>query len=149
MRADDTPGSGSPLRGWAEAFARGGRIRETGAVQFAERRVFTVERTGYAWADVLLAGWRWGEWEPFERGLVQGLACRRRQIETGEPPPAAEVEAATTAFRYARGLIAGSDAAAWLERRGLTVAAWQEHFRRTALRERWRRELDEIGRAHV
>jgi hypothetical protein len=106
--------------------------------------VFAAGGRTYDWLDVFLAAmWR-GEWATFERELHEGLA---RQAAGGDPPGVAvgerEVQNAADEFRYARGLISGDDALAWLERSGLTVDAWAGFLVRRLLRERWRAYIDQ------
>jgi hypothetical protein len=84
--------------------------------------------------DLVLLGVITGEWAEFESRVREGLACER---DRGEQVGNDEVQAAATAFRYARRLISAADFTGWLHARRLTVAAVSAVLRRSLLRERF------------
>src|SRR5262249_25300507 len=63
-------------------------------------------------------------------------AAIRELEQLREPPAPDEVGAAQRAFRYARGLLAGDELDAWLDRRGLTLAEWRAYLERQVALER-------------
>ncbi len=109
-----------------------------------ERVVFTVGADVYRWDDVFRDARRRDEWARLELEVREGAAC----LDAGRAPPAQEVRSAATAFRYERGLLAAEDLEEWLAERGLTLAGWLDHVRRTVARERHAGELEELVRAH-
>lgn len=108
----------------------------------ASRPVFTGGHRTYAWADVIEAARLLGVWPRLEQETRAGLAAVRRTGEQGEEVDRAAVEAAATAFRYARRLLSGDEIQAWLDHWGIGVPSLREYLTRSLLRERWRNELD-------
>jgi hypothetical protein len=82
--------------------------------------VFSVGAHERTWADVVSAAREWGEWQRLERAAAAGLAA----YKGGARADADEVEEAADDFRHERRLEAAEDAERWLERRGVTVAAF-------------------------
>jgi hypothetical protein len=87
-------------------------------VDVADAPVFTTASRTWTWSDVFLAARLWGEWE----ALVD-------QTRPAEAPPDA-VKQAGRDWRVARRLIAGDELKAWLAKRHLTLADWNEYVRR-------------------
>lgn len=87
-------------------------------VDVADAPVFATTSRTWTWSDVFLAAWLWGEWDE----LLQAT-------RDAEAPPDA-VKAAGREWRLARRLISGDELKAWLARRRLTVADWNEFMQR-------------------
>ena len=102
-----------------------------------ERRVLSTGERAYSWGDILAAAQEWSDWAEVERVATEGLACERRAQDRGYPFSDAAVESAGRRFRYDRGLLAGEDMEAWLERWELTVTDWFGFLRRDLLRRVW------------
>lgn len=99
-----------------------------------------VFRTGdrtYTWLDVLLDAMLHGDWADFERHLIHGQACAAEAERTDRWPDAAEIEAASNDFRYARDLLTSEETEAWLERVGFDMDVWSTVLTRDVLRSRW------------
>ena len=112
--------------------------RDAGPAEAVAQRVaFSVEGVEYRWADVVDAARASGGWGAVEGRARAALAARQSLIEGDGAPPPADVAAAARRFRYERGLLSGDDTKAWLGRRGLTVADWMEHLRRTVAGRQW------------
>ncbi len=92
---------------------------------------FTVGRTAYRWADVVLAARLWGEWAALEKMVCRCFGCREREEELREPPSEEAVASAAAEFRYARDLISAEEAEGWLARWGLTTEKWMDYVERT------------------
>lgn len=95
-----------------------------------EKPVFRVGDAVFTWADVVSRARETGAWEELEGEVRVGLAALRVAR-----PDDDDVEEAARAFRYARQLLAGDQLDAWLDARGLTVAAWHDYLRRMLARE--------------
>ena len=106
--------------------------------------VFDVGGTNYTWEDVLVAAKAWGDWAELEQQVRQGIACVKKLEQVDEDLDDEEVESAAREFRYARDLVAASDAEAWFEKWGLTAETWMEYIERFVLRKKWSAELPEI-----
>jgi hypothetical protein len=115
--------------------------------QLFARRAFTVGNREYLWLDVVLAAMLRGDWEPFEVGLRDGLACAAHADLTGDQAGEA-ADGLLTEFRYARDLITAAEAEAWLARVGLSGEELSAYFERRALRDRWTADLPAIRAAH-
>jgi hypothetical protein len=94
------------------------------------RPLFAVTDDVYRWEDVVGLARVRGDWEALANEVRAGL---RALAELGAPD-AEQVDAAQAEFRYARGLIAGDDLEAWLDRRGLTVEDWTAYCERRVAR---------------
>jgi hypothetical protein len=99
--------------------------------------VFTVGDERYVWADVVLAGMRWGEWAELEEQAVLGLACRRRAEAEELVLDPEQVARAAADFRYARGLVTAEEMDGWLARWGLAADDWMGWIEGSILRRRW------------
>jgi hypothetical protein len=113
-----------------------------------ERPVFSVDASEYRWVDVVLAMPILGTWPAFERRLIAGLACERRD-RRGEEMPARAVAEEERRFRQARNLWSAEDAEAWLTERDIGVGEWKGWVRREAMARAWRDRLDEIVAAEA
>jgi hypothetical protein len=69
--------------------------------------------------DLVLLGLLTGPWRRFADVARHGLAL---ELADDEPLAAADVRAAATAFRYARGLVSAAEFTAWLRERDLTLS---------------------------
>lgn len=98
--------------------------------------LFAVEGDVRRWEDVVALARARGDWEAVEADVRAGLAALRELEARGESPAQEEVEAAGRDFRYARGLLAGDELDAWLDRRGLVRADWGAYLERLAARRR-------------
>jgi hypothetical protein len=83
--------------------------------------------------DLVLVGQLSGTWPAFAAATSAGLAL---EAAGAEPPPAAEVKAAATRFRYERGLLSAADFVAWLRQARLANGDLAGVLRRRLLRER-------------
>ncbi len=83
-------------------------------------------------ADLVLIGTLSGTWPAFLDAAGAGVALEA----ACEPPPAAEIRAAATAFRYERGLLSAAEFVAWLRAAGLEASDLAGVLRRAALRAR-------------
>lgn len=83
-------------------------------------------------ADLVLVGLLSGEWQALELAVARGLGL---EAEHRAEVAAVEVEAALTAFRYERSLIAAAELRAWLAERQLSLPDLQAVLRRRLLRE--------------
>jgi hypothetical protein len=101
-----------------------------------ERPLFAVDADVYRWEDVVAFARLRGEWSDLVEDVREGLAALRDLAGRGEQPGADEVEAAAREFRYARGLLAGDELDAWLERRGLSHSEWRSYLERVVARMR-------------
>jgi hypothetical protein len=116
---------------------------------FWDRYAFTVGGSDFQWIDVVLDAMTRGEWSSFERRLAEGLACVARAEREHAGPSPDDVDAAATAFRYDRDLIAGSEMTAWLDDAGVSTDEWLAYLTRQLLREKWHDELDDIFDAYA
>jgi hypothetical protein len=92
-----------------------------GDVAAIDRPVFSVLSRPYTWRDVVAYAEAVGVW----RQIVEQAAAREADVD----PEA--LDAAATAFRRDRGLLAADDLETWLEARGLTVESWLAYVRRS------------------
>lgn len=115
---------------------------------FLTEPVFSVGGRTYRWGDVVAAARHWSGWSAVERRAREGIMCRRHAEQDGDPLTTAEVDAAATAFRYERGLLAAEELESWLARWDVTVPYWMEYLRRSLLRARWARELPQLAARH-
>ena len=99
--------------------------------------VFTVGDERYVWADVVLAGMRWGDWAEVLEQAARGLACRRRAEAEEVALDRGHVARAAAEFRYARGLVSAEEMDAWLARWGLAADDWTGWIEESILRRRW------------
>ena len=109
--------------------------------------VFTVGERTYRWQDVVAAGRRWSSWAAVEARTREGIACRLRAEETGDPLTPDEVGQAAAEFRYERHLLSADELEGWLARWGLSLPYWMEWVRRSLLRKRWAAQLSTITAA--
>ena len=110
---------------------------------------FQSVRISFRWGDVILDAMARGEWPAFERRLAEGLACCARAEREHAGPSPDDLDAAATAFRYDRDLIAGSEMTAWLEGAGVSTDEWLAYLTRQLLREKWDAELDDVFDAYA
>jgi hypothetical protein len=108
------------------------------------RPVFAIAARSFDWIDVFLAAMARGDWAPFERDLVTGLACLAEADSAGAGPSTARIAEAATAFRYQRDLLSGAETAAWLANHNVTLDAWTDYLARCLLLDRDRGALDAI-----
>jgi hypothetical protein len=101
------------------------------------RIVFSAGSTDYRWEEVLLASRPTEEWRALRRRTRDGIACRRRLDDGGDPPLAYEIEAAGHHWRRQRRLLSADETETWLRRRQLTFGDWHEYIRRVVLRDQW------------
>ena len=113
-------------------------------VEFWARPAFTIRDVDFTWLDVALDAMARGQWPAFEQRLTQGLACLARAEAEGALPSEEALDAAATAFRYDRDLIAAADVNAWLERNGIPADDWIAYLNRDLLRNQWSDDLDDI-----
>jgi hypothetical protein len=106
--------------------------------------VFTVDERTYRWHDVVAAGRRWSAWTAVEARTREGIACRRRAEEAGDPLTPDEVGKAAADFRYERRLLSADELEGWLSRWELSLPYWMEWVRRTLLRKRWVAQLSTL-----
>jgi hypothetical protein len=92
----------------------------------ARQVAFTVSGREVPWTEVIDHARETGAWQLLVNDVANGLAS------TGRASPEA-LKRACNQFRYARGLVAGDDLREWLDRWGLTVTDWRDHFRRELL----------------
>ena len=112
--------------------------------EFWARPAFSVRDVGFSWLDVALGAMARGQWPAFEQRLAQGLACIARADAEDALPSEETLDAAATAFRYDRDLIAAADVNEWLERTGLPANDWIAYLNRDLLRRQWSDDLDDI-----
>ncbi|MGH7618965.1 MAG: hypothetical protein ACREPM_17230 [Gemmatimonadaceae bacterium] len=93
--------------------------------------VFSIDGDGYRWRDVVVAAWRWGEWNPVERRAREGEACVRAAQASAVALPPGVLETAGQEFRYARELVTAHSMEQWFERTSVTAREWTAHLRRT------------------
>jgi hypothetical protein len=111
--------------------------------------VFTAGDRDYAWLDVFLSAMMRGDWPPFERQLLHGLACVAEAASGDTWPDQDRLDAAATAFRYERDLLTTEETMAWIEHAGLTVEDWTDFLVRRLLREDWSDRLDRLVDSHA
>jgi hypothetical protein len=99
------------------------------------RPLFSVGSRDYDWLDVFLAAMLRHEWLPFERRLIEGLACLAEAKASAVWPSNGRVAEAAARFRYARNLLTGAETLAWLEDGGVSVEAWNDFLAGDLLRE--------------
>ncbi len=112
--------------------------------EFWARQAFSIRNVDFTWIDVALGAMARGEWPAFEQRLAQGLACLARADAEDALPSEEALDAAATAFRYDRDLIAATDVNAWLERTGIPSDGWIAYLNRDLLRSQWSDDLDDI-----
>jgi hypothetical protein len=95
--------------------------------------VFTAGGRTFTWGDVVNAARAWGEWGRLEASTGRALAVEKKAARAGRLPPAAEVVAATDAFRYERRLISADELAKWLDRWDLGFDELTAYLRRGLL----------------
>jgi hypothetical protein len=105
--------------------------------------VFSVGGRTYRFGDVVRAARAWGELDDLERQTAEGIAVLDRVESLGSALDASDVEAAATAWRYERRLLAGDDLEAWLARWQLQPSDWLHYVRRRLARESHANELSE------
>ena len=105
-------------------------------LMLADELVFSIDGDGFRWRDVVVAAWRWGEWDAVERRARQGNACVRADQDQAISLPAGALEAAGQEFRYARELVTAHSMQDWLDRMGLSARDWTAHLRRELHRAR-------------
>jgi len=81
--------------------------------------------------DLLAAGVVSGRWQRLESELAEGIG-----LIAAEPPPDADVAEDVRVFRLERGLLSAEDVRAWLQPRGLTMAAVKAAAARAVARRR-------------
>jgi hypothetical protein len=106
-------------------------------------QAFAIRDVEFTWLDVALGAMARGEWPAFEERLAHGLACVARAEAENALPSEDAIDAAATAFRYDRDLIAAADVDAWLERSGVAADDWIAYLHRDLLRSQWSAELDD------
>lgn len=102
----------------------------------ADELVFSIDGIGYRWGEVIVAAWRWGEWDVVERRARHANACVRASQAVGEGLPQGILEAAGQEFRYARELVTAHSMQEWFEQTGVTAREWTAHLRRELHRTR-------------
>jgi hypothetical protein len=112
--------------------------------EFWARQAFSIRDVDFSWLDVALGAMTRGQWPAFEQRLAQGLACIARAEAEDALPSEEALDAAATAFRYDRDLIAAADVNAWLERTGIPADDWVAYLNRHLLRDQWSGDLDDI-----
>jgi hypothetical protein len=112
--------------------------------EFWARPAFSIRDVDFLWLDVALGAMARGQWPAFEQRLAQGLACIGRADAENALPSEEALDAAATAFRYDRDLIAAADVNAWLERTGIPADEWVAYLNRHLLRDQWSDDLDDI-----
>jgi hypothetical protein len=112
--------------------------------EFWARPAFSICAVDFSWLDVALGAMARGQWPAFEQRLAQGLACIARADAEDALPSEEALDAAATAFRYDRDLIAAADVNAWLERTGIPADEWIAYLNRDLLRHQWSDDLDDI-----
>ena len=110
----------------------------------ADALVFAVEGETYCWRDVILSAVQRGDWHVVETRTRQGVASVRHAEASGIAVPAAALEAAGRAFRYARDLVTAQSMEEWLEHHELSVQDWTAYLRRDLQRARWSADLDNL-----
>lgn len=83
-----------------------------------QRAAVRVEDERLDVGDLVLLGILTGVWPRFTEDVRRGLALER---DAAAPIAAADVRAAATAFRYARGLVSAAEFTTWLRERELTL----------------------------
>jgi hypothetical protein len=101
-----------------------------------ERPLFAVGADVFRWEDVIAFARVRGDWDALAEEVRGGLAALRALELRGDEPGEEEVEVARRDFRYARGLMAGDELVAWLDRRGLTSSEWNAYLERRIARDR-------------
>jgi hypothetical protein len=112
--------------------------------EFWPRPAFSIRDVDFSWLDVALGAMARGQWPAFEQRLAQGLACSARADAEDALPSEEALDAAATAFRYDRDLIAAADVNAWLEGTGIPADDWVAYLNRQLLRDQWCDDLDDI-----
>src|SRR6185436_2499218 len=112
--------------------------------EFWARQAFAIREVDFTWLDVALGAMARGQWPAFEQRLAQGLACLARADAEDALPSEEALDAAATAFRYDRDLIAAADVNAWLARTGIHTDDWIAYLNRDLLRNQWLDDLDDI-----
>ena len=110
----------------------------------ADALVFAVEGETYCWRDVILSAVQRGDWHVVETRTRQGVASVRHAEASGIAVPAAALEAAGRAFRYAHDLVTAQSMEEWLEHHELSVQDWTAYLRRDLQRARWSADLDNL-----
>jgi hypothetical protein len=100
------------------------------------RPLFAVGDDVYRWEDVVEFARLRGDSAALADDVRAGLAALGELRARDEPPREAEVDAAGREFRYERGLLAGDELEAWLERRGLSFDDWMSFLERQIARAR-------------
>ena len=81
----------------------------------ADELVFSIDGIGYRWGEVIVAAWRWGEWDAVERRARHGNACVQAAQAAGDGLPPGVLETAGQEFRYARELVTAHSMQEWFE----------------------------------
>lgn len=102
----------------------------------ADELVFSIDGVGHRWGEVIVAAWRWGEWEPVERKARHGNACVRAAQADGILLPPGMLESAGHEFRYARELVTAHSMEQWFAQTGISAKDWTGHLRRELHRTR-------------
>lgn len=110
----------------------------------ADALVFAVEGETHCWRDVILSAVQRGDWHVVETRTRQGVASVRHAEASGIAVPAAALEAAGRAFRYAHDLVTAQSMEEWLEHHELSVQDWTAYLRRDLQRARWSADLDNL-----
>ena len=106
--------------------------KQSVAIFECESRVFTL-------AEVVDAAHFRGELEPLRQDLLRLLACDERAAELDLEMDESAVQEMSDAFRQDHDLITAEEAEQWLEKRGLTMEDFSDHFARRY----WARTLGE------
>jgi hypothetical protein len=93
--------------------------------------VLAVDGRELSGRDLVAAGVVSGRWPRLEHELREGLGR-----VAAAPPPADAVAEVVRAFRLDRGLLSAADLRAWMDERGLTLAAVKAAAARTLVRDR-------------
>jgi hypothetical protein len=112
-------------------------------------KVFSVATRDYVWLDVFLAAMLRGDWQPFERRLVEGQACLAEAERRDAWPDSKRLEEAATAFRYDRDLLTTDETIAWLDRSGLSLDDWTDFLMRGLLRDEWSDQIGVLVETHA
>ncbi len=102
----------------------------------ADELVFSIDGDGYRWRDVIVAAWKWGEWDVVDRRARHGNACVRAAQAAGNALPSGALETAGQDFRYARELVTAHSMEQWFQRMGISAREWTAHLRRELHRAR-------------
>jgi hypothetical protein len=96
----------------------------------AGRPIFSLAERVFAWEDIVLAAYVWGEIARLELRIARADAAERALVKRGQQPTEDDVDEATTRWRYDHDLISADDLDAWLAARELDADEWLAYVRR-------------------